>query len=99
VTRPSGGSCPPPGERLPRRVRFPRHPLPGAHPGRVRPAVLATIYESIAEDPDRVSKPLQRPLAAFRVTRRGEYRIIFTIDEDAQVVRIHRVAHRRDAYR
>jgi mRNA interferase RelE/StbE len=68
-------------------------------PDRVRPAVLATIYESIAEDPYRVSKPLQRPLAAFRITRRGEYRVIFTIDEDAQVVRIHRVAHRRDAYR
>ncbi len=68
-------------------------------PERVRPAVLATIYESIAEDPYRVSKPLQRPLAAFRVTRRGEYRVIVTIDEDAQVVRIHRVAHRRNAYR
>jgi mRNA-degrading endonuclease RelE of RelBE toxin-antitoxin system len=31
--------------------------------------------------------------------RRGDFRVIYEIDEDAKVVLVHRVAHRRTAYR
>lgn len=68
-------------------------------PEKVRPAVAATISGPLAENPQRLGKPLLGQLEGLRVARRGDYRIIYEIDDEEQLVIVHRVQHRRDIYR
>jgi mRNA-degrading endonuclease RelE of RelBE toxin-antitoxin system len=68
-------------------------------PDKVQHAAMESIFGPIAEDPSRLGKPLVGELAGLWSTRRGDYRIIYVIFEDDHVVLIHRVQHRRDAYR
>ena len=68
-------------------------------PEKVREAALAAILGPIAENPRRLSKSLLGELEGLHSARRGDYRIIYEIVEDEQVVLIHRVQHRRDVYR
>jgi len=68
-------------------------------PDKVRAAVLETIFGSIAENPTRAGKPLRGELEGLFSARRGEFRIIYEIDEEKGVVLIHRAQHRRTAYR
>lgn len=68
-------------------------------PDKIRNAALAAIFGPIAEDPLRLGKPLVGELDGLRSARRGDYRIIYEIFEDDDVILIHRVQHRRDVYR
>ena len=68
-------------------------------PEKVRSAVVETILGSIAGNPLRAGKPLRGELEGLFSARRGEFRVIYEIDEANQVVLIHRVQHRRDVYR
>ena len=68
-------------------------------PDNVRHAALDSIFGPISDDPNQLGKPLVGELEGVRSARRGDYRIIYEIFEDDQVVLIHRVQHRRDAYR
>ncbi|WP_323672334.1 type II toxin-antitoxin system RelE/ParE family toxin [Candidatus Poriferisodalis multihospitum] len=68
-------------------------------PEGVRAAALATINGPIRENPLRAGKPLSRSLSGHRSARRGDYRIVYKVNDDASVVVIHRVQHRRDVYR
>ncbi len=68
-------------------------------PDKVRRAALESIFGPIAEDPNRLGKPLVGELEGLWSARRGDYCIIYEIFEDDMVVLIHRVQHRRDAYR
>ena len=68
-------------------------------PDKARQAALETIFGPIAENPHRAGKLLGDELEGLRSARRGEYRIIYEIREDEAVVVIHRIQHRRHAYR
>jgi mRNA interferase RelE/StbE len=68
-------------------------------PEKILTAVLEGLYGSIAGDPWRLSKPLQDELAGLGVVRRGQYRIVFRVDEAKRLIVVRRVDHRRDAYR
>jgi mRNA-degrading endonuclease RelE of RelBE toxin-antitoxin system len=68
-------------------------------PDKVRHAALETIFGPIAENPRRLGKPLVGELEGLRSARRGDYRVIYEILEDDEIVLIHRVQHRRDVYR
>ncbi len=68
-------------------------------PEKVRPAVAATISGPLAENPQRLGKPLVGQLEGLRVARRADYRIIYEIDEGERLVIVHRIQHRRDIYR
>jgi len=68
-------------------------------PERIRDAVLAAIFDSIAANPDRAGKPLRGEFEGLHSARRGDFRIIYEILEDECVVLLHRAAHRRDVYR
>lgn len=68
-------------------------------PGKVRHAAMEAILGAIAENPHRLGKRLVGELAGLYSARRGDYRIIYEIIDDEQVVVIHRVQHRRDVYR
>lgn len=68
-------------------------------PAKVRDAAVSLMLGALAENPRRVGKPLVGQFAGLWSARRGDYRIVYEIDEDAQVVLVHRVQHRRDVYR
>ena len=68
-------------------------------PDKVRAAALEAILGPIAENPQRLGKPLVGELEGLCSARRGDYRIIYQILEEDAVVLVHRVQHRRDVYR
>ncbi|MBA2336376.1 MAG: type II toxin-antitoxin system RelE/ParE family toxin [Acidimicrobiia bacterium] len=68
-------------------------------PDKVRLAALESIFGPIADNPHRLGRPLIGELDGLRSARRGTYRIIYEVFDDDQVVLIHRVQHRRHAYR
>ena len=57
------------------------------------------MFGPLAEDPTRLGKPLLGELAGLWSARRGDYRVLFELDEVARQIVVHRVAHRADAYR
>ena len=66
-------------------------------------AVAAAAYEFITgpllEEPHRVGKQLLPPLDDRLSARRGTYRVIYRIDDEARVVTVVDIGHRRDIYR
>jgi mRNA interferase RelE/StbE len=51
-------------------------------PGKVATAPVEFIYGSLAENPRRVGKPLRFGLAGLDSARRGDYRVVYRIDDD-----------------
>ena len=68
-------------------------------PEAVAAAVLEFIYGALAENPHRVGKPLLGELSRLHGARRGQYRVIYRIDDEVVTVTVIKVAHRGDAYR
>ena len=66
-------------------------------------AVAAAAYEFITgpllAQPYRVGKRLLPPLDDRFSARRGTYRVIYRIDDQARVVTVVDIGHRRDLYR
>jgi len=62
-------------------------------------AIFEFIHRPLSQDPWRVSTPLHDELEGFRGARRGEYRVVFRIDEEERAIRVVRVDHRSDIYR
>jgi mRNA-degrading endonuclease RelE of RelBE toxin-antitoxin system len=68
-------------------------------PEAVAAAVIEFCSGPLAENPHRVGKPLFGPLAQCHGARRGSYRVVYQIDDEARVVEVLQVAHRADVYR
>jgi len=68
-------------------------------PEKVAAAAYAFVTGPLLDDPHRVGKPLNPPLAPVWTARRGTYRILFTIDDEEEVVEVTAIRHRSDAYR
>ncbi len=68
-------------------------------PPRIVPAILEFVFGELEASPHRVGKPLGRELFGSFSARRGPYRILYRIDEEAKRVVLLRVAHRADVYR
>jgi len=62
-------------------------------------AVVVETLGAIAGNPRRLGKPLRFELEACWSVRRGPYRIVYWIDDEARTVLVVAVAHRADAYR
>lgn len=62
-------------------------------------AAIEFCFGPLTTNPRRVGKPLTRELAGQHVARRGEYRVIYRVDDNDGVVHVLRVEHRRDIYR
>ncbi|MBO9577683.1 MAG: type II toxin-antitoxin system RelE/ParE family toxin [Microbacteriaceae bacterium] len=71
--------------------------------GRIPEKVAAAIWEflngPLQQHPRRVGKRLHDRLSDYYSARRGEYRIIYRIDDEAIEVEVIRIDHRRDVYR
>ena len=65
----------------------------------VAAAVIEFLTGTLPENPRRVGHALRNELTGLWSARRGSYRIIYEINDDARTVNVVRVDHRRDAYR
>lgn len=68
-------------------------------PESVAAAVLEFCEAALALSPRRVGKPLFGPLAGCHGARRGTYRVVYRVDEQAHVVEVLDIDHRADIYR
>jgi len=66
-------------------------------------AVASAAYEFVVgpllDNPHRIGKQLQPPLADRHSARRGTYRVIYRIDDQKLTVTVLTIMHRSDAYR
>jgi mRNA interferase RelE/StbE len=68
-------------------------------PERVAAAAVEFMTGPLLANPQRVSKRLRGPLNGKWSARRGQYRVIDTIDIEGEVVTVLHISHRRDSYR
>ncbi len=71
----------------------------GQLPEKVRHAAMATVNGPIVENPRRAGKPLGGEFMGLWSAPRGEYRIVYSITEEEEMVMVHRIQHRRHVYR
>lgn len=68
-------------------------------PPRVAEPLVAFIFGSLSDDPRRRGKPLQRELEGRWAARRGDYRVLYRLDEDTKTMHVLKIGHRSDVYR
>ena len=68
-------------------------------PDAVATAAFTFITGPLLENPHRVGKRLRPPLADRHSARRGTYRILYRIDDQARTVTVLAIGHRGDIYR
>jgi mRNA interferase RelE/StbE len=76
-----------------------RRALAETLPETVAVAAFEFITGPLLENPYRVGKRLLPPLDDRHSARRGSYRVIYRIDDDARVVTVVDIGHRGDVYR
>ena len=68
-------------------------------PEKIAHAVYEFITGPLLDNPQRVGKPLGPPLAPAYSARRGDYRVLYFIDDDTHTVLVTAIRHRTDVYR
>jgi len=68
-------------------------------PEKVAIAAYEFITGPLLDDPHRVGKPLDPPMAPAWTARRGTYRILYVVDDSHRIVEVTAIRHRSDAYR
>jgi mRNA interferase RelE/StbE len=68
-------------------------------PEKVATAVVEFLYGSLAAGPHRVGKALKLGLEGLHSARRGDYRVIYRIDDQRRLVTVIAIEHRSDIYR
>ncbi len=68
-------------------------------PEKVATAAVEFIYGSLSQSARRVGKPLKLGLEGLYSARRGDYRVIYRIDDDLRSVTVMAIEHRSDIYR
>lgn len=68
-------------------------------PPRIAEPLLAFIYGSLAENPQRRSHELRNELSGYRSARRGDYRVLFTLEDDARTTTVVDIGPRATIYR
>ena len=62
-------------------------------------AIVEFITGPLLENPQRVGRALRGALVGKYGARRGQYRVVYQIEEATATVRVVRIDHRSDAYR
>jgi mRNA-degrading endonuclease RelE of RelBE toxin-antitoxin system len=68
-------------------------------PEKVGTAVIEFCYGALAENPQRVGKSLKVDLTGLHSARRGDFRVIYRIDEADRRIEVVAIEHRSDVYR
>ena len=81
-----------------RLSRAARRALAETLPEGVAAAVWEFVNGPLLDNPHRVGKRLRFELEGYYSARRGQYRVIYRIDEHEVVVDVIKISHRGDAY-
>jgi mRNA interferase RelE/StbE len=81
-----------------RLSRVARRALAETLPEGVAAAVWEFVNGPLLDDPHRVGRRLRFELEGYYSARRGQYRVIYRIDEHEVVVDVIKISHRGDAY-
>ena len=81
-----------------RLSRAARRALAETLPEAVSAAVWEFINGPLLDNPHRVGKQLRFELEGYYSARRGQYRVIYRIDEHEVIVDVINISHRSDAY-
>lgn len=68
-------------------------------PPRIATAVVEFVTTTLPANPERMSKPLRGELEGLRSARRGDYRVLFSLDPATSMLLVIRIGHRADVYR
>jgi mRNA interferase RelE/StbE len=68
-------------------------------PQKAATAIVEFVTGALAGNPHRLSKPLTNELLGLRTARRGDYRVLFTLDIEKHTLYVHRIEHRSDVYK
>lgn len=68
-------------------------------PEKVAHACVSFMDGPLAENPYRVGKPLTSSWEGHYSARRGEWRLVYTIDDHQVLVEVVTIARRADVYR
>ncbi len=87
-------------ERYELRVYSPaRKALEHRLPLSVALAVWEFCDGPLRDEPRRLGRPLGRELIGYFSARRGAYRVIYRVDDEAGIIHVVRIEHRADVYR
>jgi mRNA interferase RelE/StbE len=67
-------------------------------PKRIKTSIKKAIEERLTLDPLGFGKPLRYSLRGHRRLRVGDYRVVYRIDPDINIVIIAAIKHRKDIY-
>ncbi|MBL8928428.1 MAG: type II toxin-antitoxin system RelE/ParE family toxin [Pseudonocardia sp.] len=81
-----------------RLSRAARKALAETLPETVAAAVWEFVSGPLLDNPHRVGKPLRFELEGYYSARRGQYRVIYRIDDREVIVDVIKISHRGDAY-
>jgi mRNA-degrading endonuclease RelE of RelBE toxin-antitoxin system len=68
-------------------------------PEKIARAVHEFITGPLLDNPRRVGKLLEPPLAPAYSAQRGDYRVLYFIEDNTRSVKVAAIRHRADAYR
>jgi mRNA interferase RelE/StbE len=68
-------------------------------PEKVAAAAVEFIYGALATNPHRVGRPLRFELEGRHSAHRGDYRVVYRIDDRQRRVYVEVIGHRADIYR
>ena len=68
-------------------------------PEKVATAAVEFIYCPLASNPRRVGRPLRFELKGIHSAHRGDYRVVYRIDDRRRRVQVLAIGHRADVYR
>lgn len=68
-------------------------------PEKVATACIEFAYGGLAENPERVGRALRFDLEGKHSARRGDFRVVYEIDDRRHLVTVIAIDHRSDIYR
>jgi mRNA-degrading endonuclease RelE of RelBE toxin-antitoxin system len=68
-------------------------------PEKIAAAIVEFMLGPLLDDPHRAGGALRRELEGLHSARRGAYRVVYEIDEQASTVVVLRIDHRSTIYR
>ena len=68
-------------------------------PEKAAAAIVEFVTGVLADNPCQLSKPLTNEVLGLRTARRGDYRVLFTLDIEEHTLYVHRIEHRADVYK
>jgi mRNA-degrading endonuclease RelE of RelBE toxin-antitoxin system len=68
-------------------------------PEKAAAAIVEFVTGVLADNPRQLSKPPTNGLLGLRTARRGDYRVLITLDIEEHTLYVHRIEHRADVYK